>query len=284
MIALPNQIESSSRWTRRPISFDTSFARSTTATAGRLLSRPAAEQSTTDTIVSKLAVQREDVFAALRLVYGAYVETGLIEPNPYEMRATRYHLLSTTDIFLASRNEQLLGSLSLVRDGELGLPLEDVYADEVANRRRQGVTMAEVSCLAVNGHGRESKLAVVVQLMSHMAQFAARQGVDELLIAVHPHHVGFYERFTGFEVIGEVKSYSAVCNNPAVALALDLKHGEINHPRAHRRFFGNPLPERDLTTTGCDEATLAELHWIVELTNQGGKHPRRSLPRNAAAA
>lgn len=278
MIALRDHTETPSRHSRRSAAFDQ------TATRTKQLPACAALQPAPNAIVSRLAHNRVDLYAALRLVYNAYLETGLIDANPYELRATRYHLLPTTDVFLATRNHELLGTLSLVRDGAMGLPMEDVYGTEVAARRRKGVTMAEVSCLAVGGHGKESMLAVVVQLMSHMAQFAARHHVDELLIAVHPHHVGFYERFTGFEVVGGMKSYSAVRDNPAVALALDLKHGEVNHPRAYHRFFGKRLPDRELLSPGMDDATLAELHWIVELTNATNQPTRRKLDSIPAAA
>ncbi|HTN74966.1 MAG TPA: hypothetical protein VL096_06955, partial [Pirellulaceae bacterium] len=140
------------------------------------------------------------------------------------------------------------------------------------------------SCLADAGRGKANMLAVVVKLMTHMAQFAFTQGVDELLIAVHPHHVGFYERFTGFEVIGEKKSYSAVRNHPAVALALDLKNGERNHPRAHHRFFGQPLDAHQLRSPGLSHEILSELRWIVDLTQSTHAHPRKQLTGEPVAA
>lgn len=120
-------------------------------------------------------------------------------------------------------------------------------------------------------------LAVIVQLMSHMAQFARRHGVDELLIAVHPHHVGFYQRFIGFDVIGEERSYSSVCDNPAVAMALDLVRMPTNHPRAYERFFGTPLPDLELELRSPTNHTLSYLRKVALPTADAAAHGRRAF-------
>ena len=279
MIALRDQIDLSPRTARRLERVDSVDALSSPRSQGLRHKKPI-----TDELQTSLVSERRELHAALKLVYEAYLETQLIQPNAYEMRATRYHLLPTTDVFVATRSDSLLGTLTLVRDGEYGLPMEDVYADEVNSRRDAGVVVAEVSCLADNGHGKTNMLSVVVQLMSHMAQFARRQGVDELLIAVHPHHVGFYERFIGFEVIGGQKTYSAVCDKPAIALALDLNAMPVRHPRAYQRFFGQPFAEEELVSLGLDEATLAELSWIVNLTQPVTGHARQLLSTLPVAA
>jgi N-acyl-L-homoserine lactone synthetase len=224
------------------------------------------ERATGQELVTALAHTQADIHAALRMVYEAYLETGLIGENPFAMRVTPYHVLPTTNVFVASRDEQLVGTLSLVRDCALGLPMEDVYSAEVNSRRACGKSVAEVTCLADSSHGKSNMLSVVIQLMSHMAQFARRQGVDELLIAVHPHHVGFYERFIGFEVIGHEKRYAAVQDNPAVALALDLNRLSVNHPRAYQRFFGKPFADGELQAHRMDSATIALLLRVLNQT------------------
>lgn len=241
------------------------------------LGRPATCRSSGEQgVVTQLATRLADIKAALRLVHQAYVEKGLIQPNPYELRVTPYHLLPTTHVFLARQRAEVMGTLSLVGDNELGLPMEHVFSEEVAARRAQA-TVAEVSCLADRGQGKSSMLAVIVQLMSHMAQFARRHGVDELLIAVHPHHVGFYERFIGFEVIGDERSYSSVCDHPAVAMALDLVRMPVNHPRAYDRFFGKPLPPSELELRSPTDHTLSYLRKVVLPTADARTHRRRAF-------
>src|SRR5690606_5317546 len=101
MIALPQQIDRSSRLLLEP---------------SDMAARPPRGLHT------RLAKELPEIEAALHLVYHAYLETQLIEPNPYELRMTKYHLLPTTNVFLACDNNEVVGTLTLIRDGEHGLP------------------------------------------------------------------------------------------------------------------------------------------------------------------
>ena len=183
----------------------------------------------------RIASSRQEWEAALGLVYRAYVRSGLIQINRYRMRVTPYHALPTTELLIAGNGDEVLCTLSIVGDGHLGLPMESIYAEEVERRRLQGLRLAEVSCLADE---RDGSFSTVSRLMALTAQSAARRGIDQLLIAVHPRHAKFYERFIAFEVIGEQKTYASVCDHPAVAMALDLNNLPFDHPRAYKRLFG----------------------------------------------
>ncbi len=185
----------------------------------------------------RIASSRQEWEAALGLVYRAYVRSGLIQMNHYRMRVTPYHALPTTEVLIASIDE-VLCTLSIVGDGLLGLPMEAIYAEEVERRRLQGLHLAEVSCLA-----GEQSFFMVSRLMALTAQAAAYRGIDQLLIAVHPRHAKFYERFVAFEVIGEQRTYASVCDHPAVAMAINLNNLSFNHPRAYKRLFGVPFAD-----------------------------------------
>jgi hypothetical protein len=105
---------------------------------------------------------------------------------------------------------------------------------------------------------------MVIGVMSLMAQCARQRGIDELLITVHPRHLKFYERFIGFQQIGNEKNYHAVNDHPAVALALDLKNLHIIHPRAYKRFFGTPFTPHEMMFRPIQEGLMNDLRWIVE--------------------
>lgn len=199
-----------------------------------------------DATAYKIADCLDEVRAALTLVHESYLKAGLTRETPHRMRITPWHLLPTTEVFVAARDGEVVGTLSLVRDGELGIPMESLYPDEVAARRLMGMSMAEVSCLADRRSGLEQGFGVVMRLMSLMAQAALRRGVDTLLIVVHPRHARFYQRYIGFDVIGDRKTYAAVCGNPAVALELDLRTLSLKYPKVHETFFGNRFPEASL--------------------------------------
>lgn len=180
-----------------------------------------------------IADTQDSLLSAFRLVYDTYVRCRLMEPNAYAMRVTPYHLPEDTDVFVASRGESVTCTMSLVRDGQMGLPMEDAYGPEVRQRRDQGNRVAEVSCLAGGVDGGKGMRRVAIRLMGFMAQYAWRRGVDELLIAVHPDHARFYERMIAFRPIGGERSYTPVCNKPAVAMALDLREAALDYPRLY---------------------------------------------------
>jgi hypothetical protein len=228
-----------------------------------------------DGTVYKIAGDRDEFLNAFRLAYQAYLRCGLVRPNPDLMRITPYQMLPTTEVFVATEEDQVVATVSLVRDGELGLPMEAVFGEEVAWRRLQGVHLGEVSCLASRERSLTRSLPVVLQLMSLMAQCAQRRGVNQLIIAVHPKHLKFYQSFTGFEPIGDERPYGPVCDKPAVAMVLDLDRFEHHHPKLHRRFFGTPFPEQ---TFKCQSMAS---HWVAEfraVIKEGGESAGSSTP------
>lgn len=236
------------------------------AEIGRLIEGPGC--ATGWGVIDKIASGREELTAAFGLVYKAYLQAGLSTRHPYQMRVTPYHLLPTTEVFIALQEGEVIGTMSLVRDGELGLPMEAVYGEEVAKRRKR-YHLGEVSCLADHRKGQRRSVPVVLSLMSLMAQCAKSRGVDQLMIAVHPRHAKFYQRFAAFEPIGELKSYGAVCDNPAVAMSLDLNWAPIDHPRLYEKFFARPYPDEVLKHRSMTEELRAELSHVIEANCAG---------------
>ena len=212
-----------------------------------LLLRKAIASSTpsqgVDEITCKIARTRRERTAAFRLVYQAYIRAGLIEPNPRQLRVTPYQLQPGCDVFLATLRAEVISTVSLISDGPLGLPMESIYGDEVAQLRESGVRFGEVSALADRRQQLSRTLPVFVKLMRLMVQNAHRHGIDRLLVAVHPRHARFYQRFLSFEQLAEERSYPLVCNNPAVALCLDFARIARERPPNYELFFGERLPD-----------------------------------------
>lgn len=214
----------------------------------------------------KVASSRDEWEAALGLVYQAYLRSGLIETNRHQMRVTPYHSLPTTEVLIATDQDEVLCSLSVVGDGELGLPMEAIYPEQVVARRRQGIRFAEVSCLANKREGSEQSFSVASRLMALTAQCAEQRLLDQLLIVVHPHHAGFYERFLAFEMIGERRTYASVCDHPAVAMALDLNGIEYDHPRVYKRLFGVSFAQEALEPQPISQDLRIDLGMIAAET------------------
>jgi len=190
--------------------------------------------------VASTREQREAVF---RLIYQSYRDAGLCESDSTELRFTPYQLLTTTDIFCAQLREEVVCTLSLVQDGALGLPMEDLYVEQVEERRAAGLRLAEVSCFANRREEPSRFFELFCDLSRLMVQLAERQSIDQLLIAVHPRHAALYTRYMAFKKIGERRDYSTVNGSPAVPLCLDLNETRANHPPCWEKFFGEKIPD-----------------------------------------
>jgi len=201
---------------------------------------------TTLDIDYRIAATRQEREAAFHLVYKSYLRARLGGMNRYEMRVTPYHLLPTTEVFIAQYQDDVIFTISLVGDGELGLPMELVYGEEAALRRRLGLRMAEVSCLADRRTQFRGFFPVFIRLCRVMVQTARMRGYDELVVAVHPKHARFYRRFMAFEVFGQQQAYPTVRNHPAVAMSLNFARIDRELPSSYDTFFGESLPEEML--------------------------------------
>ena len=215
-------------------------------------------------VVYRTARQLDDVESCLSLVHDAYTRNGIMDPHPARIRVIPHHTLPTTEVLLAMMDGEIACTSTMVLDGELGLPMDAIFHDELEIRRLAGRKMAEASCLAQRQNLR-IPLSVVVRLMAMTIQCAKRRGADELLAVVHPHHADFYRGFLGFEAFGEIKLYPCVRDNPAVALSLDLHMPREVNPRAYKRLFGRPFPEEVLRYQPLPKDVLDFLGFLMEV-------------------
>jgi hypothetical protein len=194
----------------------------------------------------RIACTREEREAAFRLVYNSYLRAGLGENNPHKMRVTPYHLLESTQVFIAVYGHRIIFTMSLVKDGELGLPMDSVYREEVDRLRSRGLRLGEVTCLAdCQRHVREF-FPIFLCTSRLMAQYARYRGLDAIMAAVHPKHARFYRRYMDFRVFGQEKTYPTVRNHPALALWLEFDRVDREPPACYDFFFGDQVPFDDL--------------------------------------
>jgi hypothetical protein len=206
----------------------------------------------------KIASTRAEREGAFRLVYQRYLAAGLCPPNPHEIRVTPYHLLPATTLFVAVYQGEVIFTLSLVGDGELGVPMESGFPDEVRKLRAAGVRFGELSCLADRRQELIRFLPLLVQATRLLYQYALAQDPDyNLLIAVHPKHGRFYERYFGFRPLAAERPYESVLNKPAAAYSLEPgwlaadRHEEYFHKRLPAQVLApRPWPEEDLAYFG----------------------------------
>jgi len=168
-----------------------------------------------------LATDRSTLEQAFRLQHDQYVAHGYMDAHPSGWRLSLHNALSATRVFVARCGGHVVGTMTLIADSPLGLPMDEIYTDELRTLRDARSNLAEVSALAVDPAYQASGVPILLRLIRMMVIYAA-QTVSDLCITVNPHHAAFYRKAFHFQDIGGLKQYGKVNGAPALALRLDL--------------------------------------------------------------
>jgi hypothetical protein len=201
--------------------------------------RGSAPQSSAKSWVLKVTETSRERAAAFHLVYQVYHRAGLMPADPQEMRVMKHHLSDQTDVLIAKRGGKVVLTSTLVRDAEYGLPLESLFASEVAAMRADGLRVAEISCLAsdISLQDKSERFDLLVKIIGLTFQTARHRGIDRLLMAVHPKHARVYQRLFGCQRCSDVKQYAAVQDNPAVLCMHDFARCDVNRYPLYSQIY-----------------------------------------------
>lgn len=195
-----------------------------------------------------VASDREKLKQAFELIYDSYLAANLCTANSTGMKIIPHQLLDTSQVFVAVDNDtnKVVYTLTLIIDSFYGLPMESIYSSAINKLRKQKRICAEVSCLAHDKNYRSLK--IMIQLFRLMGQFARQNGVDDLVIVVHPKHARFYQDYICFENMsnGDVKEYPSVENKLAIPLRLQLQGEQFLNNKNYHIFFGDLIPHAEL--------------------------------------
>lgn len=226
---------------------------------------------TIDGVTYKIANCRKEREDAFRLCHDMYVKAGLMPANQIGMRASPFHLLPTTDIFLAYHDDQPIYTMTLISDDEIGIPMQKVFDDEMIRYRAQtDVFFAEVSSLAsqVGYFPRRRMFQVFVRLASLMVQSARENGVERLLIACLRHHARFYKMFLGFRQIFNEQMYTSV-GKLAVGCEHDFARNDRDHYKLYNAIYDSPFRNWELYHQPMLQEDRDYFREMTEQFNQG---------------
>ncbi|MDO8496212.1 MAG: hypothetical protein Q7S43_02045 [bacterium] len=185
--------------------------------------------------VARTEAQRRQAFLLSKRLYGEHGLGDPSKPSSFEP----FILSPETKTFIAELNQQMFGTVSVVPDSEIGLPMDLLYEEELSIFRKAHKKIAETSQLAVDLsllQKIDPRLTMIktrspsLKLYQLVLQYAIYKKIDELCIAVHPgdeehpeeqKRAAFYKS-VGFREIGPVKSYPSVNDAWAVAMALNI--------------------------------------------------------------
>jgi len=172
----------------------------------------------------KIADTQDELEACFRILHDAYVAAGFMKPDPSGLRVTIYHALPTTTTLCAKYQGRVVGTISIIREGVFGFPLQSVF-DLGPVRARRG-QVAEISALAIDPAFRRTGGAILFPLMKFMYEYC-REYFDtrHILIAVNPNKIEMYESLLMFERLASrvVENYDFANGAPAVGATLDLQ-------------------------------------------------------------
>ncbi len=193
--------------------------------------------------------------ASYELVYRLYREKGYAEVNESRMWLSLYNLLPDTTTLIVLKDEEMVGTLTVVFDSPLGLPGDTLYGKEIDLLRESGRRPAEIVSLGVADEDRRTSRDILVKLFNYaylVSRFIRKH--TDFVITVNPHHAAYYQKTLLFEECGSERTYNKVGGAPAVLLRVRLdtpdrvaepEAGELRQ-RTHYRFFHTPDEEWEI--------------------------------------
>lgn len=191
----------------------------------------------------KVAETQQELEDCFKILHDAYVASGFMKPDPSGMRVTIYHALPTTTTLCAKWEGRVVGTISMIREGVFGFPLQSVF--DLEQLRKQHGQIAEISALAVHPEFRKTGGIVLFPLMKFMREYCVKMfDTRHLVIAVNPDRIDLYEALLFFERLREapVAEYDFANGAPAVGATLDLQSASAVFKRGYR---GRP-PRKNL--------------------------------------
>lgn len=225
---------------------------------GTSQSTPRQQELPNQRLVLKIAETKEELTESFRLLHDAYVANNFMLTHPSNLRVTRYHALPTTTILCAIYDGQVVGTISLIREGVYGFPMQNAF--DLNEIRKKGGNIAEISSLAVHPKFRRAANLVVMPLMRFMYGYCINYfDTRHLIIAVNPSHIGFYESLFLFQRLKdqELTNYDFVNGAPAIGAFLDLKEA----PLLMRKMYAAKVGRKQDLATYFLETDFLNTQW-----------------------
>ncbi|USN46496.1 MAG: hypothetical protein H6626_09740 [Pseudobdellovibrionaceae bacterium] len=183
----------------------------------------------------KFAETADEYESAFKLLQVSYADLGLSQMD-LEIRTTKYHLLPTTQVVIATLKGQVVATLTHIIDSALGLPIEDYTS--IQQLRECGEIISEISSLAVDRDWRHNHGLFMYLTRFTLDHAIQNLGIDSWVIVTHPNARDFYEGLLCFEPLSEeVFSCDHVKGAAGFSQRLDLGKLKENF---HKIYAGKP--------------------------------------------
>lgn len=191
-----------------------------------------------------IATTQEELEKAYSLLHDCYVGIKLMAPDESGLRCNFFSFLPNTTTVVAKIGQQVVGTVSLIKDSPVGLPSDKDFKFENDQLRLQGHKLVEVSSLAIDLQFRKKTHVVSLYLMKYLQHYTTHHmGCTTVSCVIHPRARDFYAAFWGFKSNKKIIEYKFV--NGALGVHVygkitdsELKPLESSFPQQESR---NPI-------------------------------------------
>lgn len=181
----------------------------------------------------RVARTKDELEKACSLVYAEYLKKGYIKENPSKLRLSLYNALpQTTSLIAITDEQQVISTATVIPDSSLGLPMDEIYSEELAQFRQEKKRICEVSMLASdidffeNYTSRANRSKVFYRFMLSFFKILLDCVKDNLkleliCIAINPKHKTIFDHLL-FQDLGDLKIYPYVNNAPAIGKYINV--------------------------------------------------------------
>lgn len=173
----------------------------------------------------KVATTQQEYLQALEILHQCYLEKGYTKKNKSNIRVTPYHLLPITTVLLALWKNEIIGTISIIRDNPLGVPMDKSF--DLSKFRQKGTIVAEISALAIKKEFRGKSGEIFFPFVRFTWNLSYHfLGIDYFVIAVNPSMSELYESIYLFKPLplqNRIVNYDFANNNPAVGQYINLR-------------------------------------------------------------
>ena len=204
----------------------------------------------------RVARSRNELEKAYALVYREYLKRGYCRESDSRLKLSIYNALPETASFVTILENEIFATATLIPDSPSGLPMDEIYHEELSVLRSNGKKICEISMLASdtelfkNGVSmllNSKKMFFIFNLFKLIFDYAYRRlGLDYMCITINPKHSLTYD-FLLFKDLGGLKTYDNANGAPAIAkcvefATLESECKEKNKEGLYKMFFEKSTP------------------------------------------
>jgi hypothetical protein len=189
-------------------------------------------------VVANTRPLREKTF---RFVYDTYVSKGynLQLGRRSGLWCTIHHLHPSTISFLAEKNGQPVGTVSIIPDSRLGLPADLIFPEKMSSLRKAERRLCEVFSLAADTGIAGGSVEVTMHLYRciHLAAVSLLHK-NEIVASIMAHHANFYTDILLFDEISPDSRQSPKTDEQVCFTHINLETMPNRYAQRYSRLKG----------------------------------------------